>query len=59
MGNEPKGNILKIKRGKGNPQGKLEPYELGYDTDGGTLYIGLPSGKATPISAGNSGVAGP
>ena len=33
-------NVIQIKHGAGNPNGKLAPYELGYVTDTGYLYIG-------------------
>lgn len=39
-------NIIQIKRGKGvPPKGSLMPYELGYDTEGDSLYIGLENGE--------------
>lgn len=33
-------NVVQIKRGSGKPDGKLAPYELGFDTKDNTLYIG-------------------
>lgn len=33
-------NVIQIKRGSGKPDGKLAPYELGFDTKDNTLYIG-------------------
>ena len=35
-----KGNIFTIKHGNGVPDGKLQPYELGFDETGKKLYIG-------------------
>lgn len=32
-------NTIKIKHGSGNPDGKLQPYELGFRDDTGALYI--------------------
>lgn len=32
-------NTIKIKHGSGDPSGKLQPYELGFRDDTGTLYI--------------------
>lgn len=36
------GNTVQIKRGSGKPDGRLAPYELGYDVSSGVLYIGGP-----------------
>ena len=33
-------NTIQTKRGTGKPDGKLAPYELGYDINSGFLYIG-------------------
>lgn len=35
-------NVVQIKRGNGKPDGKLAPYELGFDTSTQQLYIGGP-----------------
>lgn len=35
-------NTIQIKRGEGRPDGKLAPYELGFDTSTQQLYIGGP-----------------
>lgn len=48
-------NIFTIKHGSGVPNGKLQPYELGFDETGKKLYIGgiLKNGAlgdAIPIS---------
>lgn len=43
-------NTIKIKYGMGNPAGKLAPYELGYSTDGKSLYIGLPDNEVQNLS---------
>ena len=57
-------NIIQIKRGRGKPQNSkgeslLAPYELGYDIDSNTLYIGQETTKQAPlpISGGSSGIA--
>lgn len=44
-------NTIKIKHGSGVPDGKLQPYELGFCDDDGMLYIGTPSeeGLAYPL----------
>ena len=34
------GNIFTIKHGEGNPDKKLQPFELGFDSKGKKLYIG-------------------
>lgn len=51
-------NVIQIKRGHGAPQAKNEndetvsllyPYELGYDVDSNTLYIGQETTKQAPL----------
>lgn len=52
------GNVIKIKRGQGAPgDGVLEPYELGIDTETGTLYCGT-EGPAIPVGSGGGSSGG-
>lgn len=48
-------NTIQIKHGYGIPNGKLQPYELGYSDDQGKFYIGGPLqngelGAAIPLT---------
>lgn len=47
------------KHGKGNPRGKLDLYQLGWDTDGEELYIGVPdeNGNKTAVTVTSSAEA--
>ena len=43
-------NIIQIKHGAAAPgKGILQPYELGYATNDGILYIGKEDGSATSV----------
>ena len=44
-------NTIKIKHGSGAPTGKLQPYELGYNTANGSLYIGISSTEASQLTS--------
>ena len=47
-------NVVQIKRGPGKPaDGTLYPYELGYDTTNGYIYIGDSNRVAQKIKAGS------
>ena len=45
-------NTIKIKHGTGDPSGKLQAYELGFNDEDGALYIGLPDGAVQSLTSG-------